>query len=230
MTRRNEIEKNLESFKKLESNIIVVTKKFPIDDIKTLYALGQRDFGENRVSELVEKYKDLSPQGFSEVRWHFIGHLQRNKVRDLFTKAPPWAIHSVDSIRLVDELMNQAEHLPQGAQVRIFLQFQVIKEESKGGFRSVSSLRDALKKLEGHERLLPIGLMGMAPLESGPQQQAVSAHSTFSKLRELRDDLKIDWPFLKELSMGMSGDYKVALDEGSDWLRIGQAILGERSQ
>jgi pyridoxal phosphate enzyme (YggS family) len=190
--------------------LIGVTKGFPADVVAAAYAAGLCDFGENRVQEAAPKIEALAAQGIAP-RWHLIGHLQTNKARiatELFA-----ILHSVDSLRLAQALSRRAsERLP------ILLEVNVAQEATKFGFdpKEVASALSAIRPLP-HLDLL--GLMTVAPAFDDPE----SARPVFRRLRELRDDLG-----LRELSMGMTNDFEVAIEEGATMIRVGRAIFGER--
>lgn len=189
--------------------IITVTKTQPYSTIEAAFEAGLTHFGENRVQEAQEKINKLS---HIDPTWHLIGHLQTNKVKlaiQLFD-----IIHSVDSIRLAEVISRQTEK-----EIKILLQVNVIGEETKGGF-STAELPQALKYIDKLANLKVEGLMTIAPWVTNAQE----VRPIFKCLRELRDDLA-----LKHLSMGMTNDYEVAIEEGATMIRIGRAILGVRS-
>ena len=196
--------------------LVAVSKTKPLEAIQEVYALGMRDFGENRAVELVEKAKALP----DDIRWHAIGHLQRNKASLV---APISSlIHSVDSIKLYDELSKHS-----GEKLDVLIQIHIADEQNKHGFSAV----DFKKILDaGDDFLSPNikirGLMGMATFTDNNSQ----IMSEFKALRTLFDD--ISPTFGKDfdtLSMGMSGDWKIAIDEGSTLIRVGSAIFGSRN-
>jgi len=199
--------------------LVAVSKKRPTADIMALYELGHRDFGENRVAELVEKHAALP----KDIRWHFIGHLQRNKVRAI---APfIHLIHAVDSERLLREIDKQARAAERV--IPVLLQFHVAREESKYGLdragadELLASLRD---RPVTHARIA--GLMGMATYTDDREQVS----NEFQQLADLHahykaGDLGADAGY-KELSMGMSGDYPLALERGSTLVRVGSLLFG----
>ncbi len=199
-------------------NLIAVSKIKPIDKIKEAYDIGVRDFGENRVKELLEKKKELP----EDIRWHLIGHLQSNKVKQVI--ANTFLIHSIDSINISDVIDYEAKK--QNIVVNGLLEINVAKEESKFGF----IYEDLLKKIERfgfYKNLKILGLMTVAPfVENGEENREV-----FSKLRQFSVDIEsknVDNVSIKYLSMGMSGDYKVAVEEGANFIRVGTDIFGSR--
>lgn len=194
--------------------VVAVTKTVGIEDIRSAYEVGICDFGENRVQEFLGKY-GLFPQA----RWHFIGTLQTNKVKDVVGRAH--LIHSVDSLRLLAEISRRACE----AEVvqDVLLQVNVSGEQSKHGFEP-DELRDALVEASRMSGLRVRGLMTMAPF-SRPED----VRWVFRDLKELRDSLRempLNGVELDELSMGMSNDYRIAVEEGATIVRVGRAIFG----
>ena len=220
-----DIKYNIKSFKDklspLQCKLVAVSKRKPLEDILEAYEAGQFDFGENQVQELVSKVPDLP----SDIRWHMIGHLQRNKVKYL---APfVHLIHSVDSIRLLAEIEKQAAKVERN--IPCLLQVHIAKEESKFGFSKeevISIMHDNL--LQSLERTKIIGLMGMATNTDNTNQ----VKQEFQELKSLFDSLnEMDLPTsvkMQELSMGMTSDYELALEMGSTMIRVGSAIFGPR--
>ncbi len=197
-----------------EITIIGVTKTVGIEVIGHAITAGIRDFGENRVQEFLGKYGL-----FPDMNWHFIGTLQTNKVKDVVGKA--CLIHSVDSIRLLDTIDRKAGEI--GVVQPVLLEVNVAAEQSKHGF-SPDEVADALLEACRSENVLVRGLMTMAPYARPEQVRWV-----FRELRELRDSLKaspLDGVELDELSMGMTNDYRVAVEEGATMVRVGRAIFG----
>ncbi len=197
--------------------LIAVSKTIPVAAIREAVAAGQRVFGESRQQEAEPKLVALP----ATLDWHFIGRVQRNKVRKLL---PAFGvIHAVDSLRLaahIDEVAAEGGLFP-----KIFLQVNVAGEASKGGFEP-ATLRAEMEALLRLPRLEIQGLMTIPP--AGPD--AESARQWFVKLRELRDELERDCGVtLPALSMGMSGDYEVAIEEGATHVRVGSAIFGHRA-
>jgi PLP dependent protein len=202
--------------------LIAVSKTKPVSILKEAYEAGIRDFGENKVQELVEKQLEMP----KDIRWHMIGHLQRNKVKYI---APfVYMIHAVDSLRLLQEIDKQAEK--NGRIISCLLQIHIAIEDTKFGFNE-EELEFLLSSEEIHQlKHIEInGLMGMATFTENEKQirsEFSMLKATFEKLRkrDLPDNFN-----LKELSMGMSGDYLIAQEEGSTMVRIGTAIFGERN-
>ncbi|RAV98776.1 YggS family pyridoxal phosphate-dependent enzyme [Pseudochryseolinea flava] len=203
-------------------NLIAVSKTQPISAIQEAYDAGQRVFGENKVQELVPKFEALP----KDIQWHMIGHLQSNKVKYI---APfvHW-IHAVDSVKLLDEINKQANKAQRV--IACLLQVHIATEETKFGF-SADEIRSLLLEptFEKYKHIKIHGLMGMATFTDNHDQ----VRREFKSLRKIFDDLKtLSLPAnvdLKELSMGMSGDYKIAIEEGSTMIRIGTALFGERN-
>lgn len=191
--------------------LIAVTKTVGADEVKRAVALGLKDFGENRVQEAAAKV-----ERFSHVNWHFIGHLQSNKVKNVL----PFymMIHSLDRISLAEELQKQALRLD--INVNVLVQVNVSGEQSKFGL-APARLPAFLMKLYAFNRLMVKGLMTMAPFVEDPEE----ARPYFTRLRLLRDQNATPERGLKELSMGMTNDYIVAVEEGATMVRIGSALF-----
>ncbi|PSL07922.1 YggS family pyridoxal phosphate-dependent enzyme [Cecembia rubra] len=202
--------------------LIAVSKTHPASSIREIYDLGHRDFGENKVQELTDKAAQL-PQ---DIRWHMIGHLQRNKVKYI---APfVFLIHGVDSLKLLQEIDKQAEK--NNRIISCLLQVHIAEEESKFGF-SEEELMDLIhsEELKALNNIKIIGLMGMATYTENVakvRKEFAGLKSLFEKLKALDLSGNVD---MKVLSMGMSGDYLIAQEEGSTMVRIGSAIFGERN-
>ena len=190
--------------------LIAVSKTKSVEMIKEVYDLGVRDFGENKVQELLSKMDKLP----SDIRWHMIGHLQSNKVKDIVGKV--YMIHSVDSIKLAKEIEKNA--LKKDVIVKILCEINIASEESKYGF-SVDEVDYAIKEIKKMKNIELCGLMCVAPYQENPEEN----RKYFIKMKELKSKYNLDI-----LSEGMSNDYKIALDEGSNYIRIGTLIFGER--
>lgn len=201
-----------------EVTLIAVSKTKPVEMLKDAYDAGARDFGENKVQELLEKIPAMP----RDVRWHMIGHLQRNKVKSIVGKV--FMIHSVDSLRLAEEISKEA--VRQQVTVRILLEVNVAGEESKFG----ATVQEALALVENVAKLPGIrieGLMTIAPYVEDPEEN----RPFFKKLKHLSVDINsknIDNVSMNVLSMGMTGDYSTAVEEGSTYVRIGTGIFGHR--
>lgn len=203
-----------------KQNLLIVSKNRSIDDIKAYYELGHRHFGENRVQELLIKSQEL--EGCCpDICWHMIGHLQTNKIKDLFKVKNLYAIHSVDTLKLLEQLLKFEERL--GKEVKIFLQFNTSREEEKSGFEKIAELEEAIELFK-HSLFLKLwGLMTMGALRV--ENQLISAQSCFEELVQIKQNLDRKYSLHLELSMGMSQDYQVALSCGSNWLRLGTMMF-----
>lgn len=198
--------------------LIAVSKTMGIPLIKEAILAGQKLFGENRVQEAMEKIKEIG----REVRWHMIGHLQKNKVKYIFDHFD--MVHSVDSLSLAKEIDKSGEK--HGRVMDILVQVNISGEETKFGAEASETIK-LIKEMAGYEHISIKGLMTMPPFFGNPEE----ARPYFAKLRELRDEIEkegIERVSMKELSMGMSGDYEVAVEEGATMVRVGTAIFGER--
>ena len=197
--------------------LVAVSKTRPVEEIQELYDLGQRDFGENYVQEMKEKHALLPP----DIRWHFIGHLQRNKVKNII----PFVhlIQSVDSLKLLDEINKQAEK--QNRTVNCLLQVHIAREETKFGFdkEELSELMISNNGIMQQFQNVKIkGLMGMATLTNDMS----IVRSEFRYLKMIFEKI---FNQISILSFGMTADYKIAIEEGSRMVRIGSLIFGERN-
>lgn len=203
------------------ARLVAVSKKKPDEAVLELYAQGQRDFGENRVQDFTDRQERLP----RDIRWHFIGHLQSKKVKDI---APFVAlIHSVDSGKLLEEINKRAAE--NGRVIDCLLQFKIAREESKYGLgyqEGVELLQSPVFSTLRHVRI--IGVMGMATFTD---DEAV-VRAEFQRLKSIFNDLKQQFfaadPAFREISMGMSDDYPIALEEGSTMVRIGSLLFGPR--
>lgn len=213
------IKNNLEKItNKLPENVqlVAVSKTQSIEAIQTLYQAGQRHFGENRVQELTEKQIQLP----NDIHWHLIGHLQRNKVKYI---APfVHLIHSVDSESLLKEINKQAQRNQRI--ISCLLQIYIAQEESKHGLDKEEALSILNVYKEKYPNVKIVGLMGMATFTENTEQ----IRSEFKYLKSLFDEFQSQDASLNILSMGMSGDYQIAIEEGSNLVRIGSSIFGER--
>jgi len=196
-----------------EIRLVAVTKTVGTEEARALWELGQRDLGENRPQELLRKQQALED---IDVRWHMIGHLQRNKVNKLAGRIA--LLHSLDSLRLAEALERAAARI--GKPVDALLQVNVSGEATKGGF-APDELEEILQALTRLEHVRPCGLMTMAPLVEDPEQ----TRPVFRALREIRDRHREKVPGLVHLSMGMTQDFEVAIEEGADLVRIGTALF-----
>ena len=203
--------------------IVAVSKLKSADDILKAYNAGQKIFGENRVQELFKKYNSLP----RDIEWHFIGHLQSNKVRRIASFVN--MIHSVDSFRLLQVIDREAAKA--GRIIDCLLQFYIATEETKYGF----NLSEVLEMLESEDfqklkNIRICGVMGMASFIDDDDQIRREFMYLSECFRRLKDEFFSGDDAFKELSMGMSGDYKIALEEGSTIVRLGSTIFGSRYQ
>ncbi len=209
---------NTENFKSLtavlndKAVLVAVSKTKPAEDIQALYDLGQRDFGENYVQELVDKAAALP----EDIRWHFIGHLQSNKVK--FVVPFVYLIHGVDSLGLLKEINKEAAKI--NKVVSCLLQVHIAKEETKFGL-GADEVVTVINAAAAFKNVTITGLMGMASF-SDDKQMVKAEFETLYQLYKGYPDFTI-------LSMGMSGDYTIALEEGSTMVRIGSMLFGERN-
>lgn len=202
---KNEIPKNV--------TLVAVSKTKPISDIKILYQDGHKIFGENKVQELLEKYEKLP----KDIEWHMIGHLQRNKVKYI---APFVSlIHSIDTIKLLKEINKRAKENKRT--INGLLQVHIAKESSKFGF-SNDEINSILLESSDYKNVNIIGLMGMATFTNNQEQIKEEFDALQSIFLKNQENLSV-------LSMGMSGDYKIAIEHGSNMIRIGSTIFGNRN-
>lgn len=210
----NEIKKNLPN----DITLVAVSKTKPIEDLKIAYGLGQRDFGENKVQELIDKEESLP----NDIRWHFIGNLQTNKVKYLVGKV--YLIHSLSSIKLLKKI--EDEFSKKNTTANLLIQINIGKEESKGGIFE-ENLNDFILEIEKCKSIKVKGLMAIIPKGNIEENRYY-----FKKMKNIYDDLskKIYKNITMEvLSMGMTHDFKIALEEGSNLVRIGEGIFGKRN-
>lgn len=202
--------------------LVAVSKFHPTEAIEEAYAAGQRVFGESRMQELVAKYEALP----KDIQWHFIGHLQTNKVRHILPCVS--LIESIDSPRLLREVNKQAAET--GRTVDVLLQLHIAQEETKFGF-DCAECREFLA--EGSWRELTAvricGVMGMASNTDNLKQVQHEFATLHAFFQEIKTDFFADRTYFKEVSMGMSHDYKLAIAEGSTLVRVGSKIFGERN-
>lgn len=216
------LETVIKSFPNPDCKLIAVSKTKPIEDLREAYEAGIRDFGENKVQEIQAKQPEMP----ADTRWHMIGHLQSNKIKYI---APfVHLIHGVDSFKLLLEINKQGKKI--NREIPVLLQIHIAEEESKFGFDR-AELEEMLNSPEfgalAHVRIL--GLMGMATFTENQDQIRKEFRGLKSLFEELKSRKLSEFVELKELSMGMSGDYKIAQEEGSTMVRIGSAIFGSRS-
>jgi pyridoxal phosphate enzyme (YggS family) len=199
-----------------EIKLIAVSKYFDLDAILEAKNLGLSDFGENRAQELSLKFEKLG----NSVTWHFIGTLQKNKVK-YAVKAAEY-IHSVDSCELVDEINYRAAKLNKVQ--KILIEVKTSEEETKSGLETETGVLELVKKCSDKKNIMLLGLMTMAPLTDNEK----IIRKSFRDLRNLKNKINNKGYNLTELSMGMTSDFEIAIEEGATMLRIGSAIFGER--
>lgn len=199
--------------------LIAVSKTKPVEMLQEIYDCGCRDFGENKVQEIMDKYEKLP----NDIRWHMIGHLQTNKVKYIVDKV--YMIHSVDSIKLAKEISKEA--VKKNVTVKVLLEVNVAKEETKFGLLT-EEVPDFYKEVIDLPGLKVCGLMTIAPYVENSEEN----RQHFVNLKQLMVDIeseKTDNISVGELSMGMTGDYEVAIEEGATYVRVGTGIFGERN-
>ena len=201
-----------------EVTLVAVSKTKPVEMLEEVYGLGERNFGENKVQELTGKYEAMP----KDIHWHMIGHLQRNKVHQVIGKAV--LIHSVDSLRLAEQI--EADAARKGLDVDILLEVNVAREESKFGF-FLEETEEAARTISAFPHVHIKGLMTIAPFVENPEEN----REIFKKLYQFAVDIgrkNIDNVTMDVLSMGMTGDYQVAVEEGATMVRVGTGIFGAR--
>ena len=201
-----------------EVTLIAVSKTKPLSDIEELITYGEREFGENKVQELCAKYEVLP----KDLHWHMIGHLQRNKVKYLTDKVD--LIHSVDSLRLAEAISEDA--VKKGVNVNILIEVNVAEEDSKFGLKTEETEK-LVREIASLPNVSIQGLMTIAPYTAVPEEN----RPIFRTLKQLSVDIdskNIDNVSMNVLSMGMTGDYEVAIEEGATFVRVGTGIFGER--
>lgn len=201
-----------------EVTLIAVSKTKPVEMLQEAYEYGCRDFGENKVQELVEKYEVLP----KDIRWHMIGHLQRNKVKYIVDKV--YLIHSVDSLRLAEEISKEAGK--KNVCVNILVEVNVANEETKFG-TNCEEVKQLVRDIAQLSNIRVKGLMTIAPFVEDAEDNRIH----FQKLKKLAVDImeeNIDNISMEILSMGMTGDYSVAVSEGATYVRVGTGIFGVR--
>lgn len=220
-----QVEKNIEAACKKagrdrsEVILVAVSKTKPVSMLQEIYDEGIRDFGENKVQEIEAKYPELP----KDIRWHMIGHLQRNKVKHVIDKA--CLIHSVDSYRLAEEINIQAKK--KNLVVPILVEVNIADEESKFGISKEDAM-ELVKQISELENLRIQGLMTIAPFVEDPEEN----RTYFRGIKQLSVDIaskNIDNVSMNVLSMGMTGDYMVAIEEGATIVRVGTGIFGARN-
>lgn len=201
-----------------DCTLIAVSKTKPVEMLKEVYDAGCRDFGENKVQELIDKYAKMP----EDVKWHMIGHLQTNKVKYIVDKV--YMIHSVDSVKLARQISKEAEK--KQVNVPILLEVNLADEESKFGFQD-SEIMGAVEEIAQLPGIQLKGLMTVPPFVEDGEDNRIY----FAKLKQLSVDImnkNMDNVCMDILSMGMTSDYEVAVTEGATYVRVGSAIFGDR--
>ncbi|WP_314243126.1 YggS family pyridoxal phosphate-dependent enzyme [Empedobacter tilapiae] len=197
--------------------LVAVSKTKPVEDLQEAYEAGIRDFGENKIQEMCDKYEVLS----KDIRWHMIGHVQSNKVKYM---APfVYLIHGVDSLKLLKEINKQAEK--NNRVIDVLLQQFIADEETKFGLDKEEIQHIMQEEIQHLPNVRVVGLMGMATFTEDENQ----IREEFRSLKSNFDSLKSIYENISILSMGMSGDYQIAIEEGSTMVRIGSSIFGHRN-
>ncbi|MGL4739601.1 MAG: YggS family pyridoxal phosphate-dependent enzyme [Sarcina sp.] len=214
------IKDNIETLKKSipeDVELIAVSKTKPLEDLEIAYDLGIRDFGENKVQELCQKYENF----YKDVRWHLIGHLQKNKVKYIVGKVH--LIHSIDNVSLINEI--EKVFSKQNIIANGLIQINIGREQQKYGVLE-EDIYDIIKTIEQCKNLMIKGIMVIIPKGSDEENRFY-----FRKTKEIFDEIKVKQyknVKMEILSMGMSSDYQIAIEEGSNMIRVGQGIFGER--
>ena len=207
----NNIKEILKELNNTNTNLIAASKTQPTSIIQQAYDAGIKDFGENKVQELLTKIDKLP----KDIKWHMIGHLQTNKVKDLIDKV--YLIHSVDSVKLANVIDKCAKK--KNIKVNILLEINIANEDSKYGFKT-NEIEEAIKCIKDLSNINIQGFMCVAPNTNNPENNRIF----FKQMKELADTYNY-----KKLSMGMSNDYKIAIQEKSTYIRIGTKIFGNRN-
>ncbi len=202
-----------------EVTLIAVSKTKPVSDIMEAYEYGIREYGENKVQEMCDKYEVLG----KDIHWHLIGHLQRNKVKYIVDKA--FLIHSVDSLRLAEQISDECTK--KNVEANILVQVNVANEDTKFGLKQEETI-EMVKEISRFSNVHIKGLMTIAPFTENPEDNRIY----FRELKELSlkiKELELENVEMNELSMGMTGDYEVAIEEGATLVRVGTGIFGNRN-
>ena len=210
--------KNIKTEISSEVTLVAISKTKPNEDVMAAYETGHRIFGENKVQEMVEKWENLPKDN----QWHMVGHVQRNKVKYMVTFVD--LIHAVDSLKLLKEIEKQAKK--SNRTIQCLLQIKIAEEDTKYGInvdKAEEILQSEAFQKMSHVKI--VGLMGMATLTDNEEK----IRKEFSFLKDTFDELQKKQPSFTTLSMGMSGDYKIAIECGSNMIRVGSSIFGERN-
>lgn len=200
-----------------QTRLVAVTKMVDSQVNRQLFELGVRHFGENRPQGFKQKFAKLEDLR-DEIQWHFIGNLQSRQVKEIINDVD--YLHALDRLSLAKEIQKRAEN-----PVKCFLQVNVSGEESKSGFQP-EEVMDIIQELKNYDKIILVGMMTMAPIDSSDEE----LHTYFSRLREVQQsvsDLNICQAPSHELSMGMSQDYQIAIEEGATFIRVGRALFEE---
>lgn len=217
-----QIQKNLKEIKaklKRPTKLLAVSKTKPSEYIRIAFESGQLDFGENKVMELLEKSEDLSDLN---INWHFIGHLQSNKINHLLRVKNLVSIHSIDSEKLLRKILSKKPL----QKIGLFLQLNISGEQEKSGFLPNENLADLIKLILDSENYFLQGIMGIGKIRTESFRE--DAENGFLLLKNIKEKLDNDHDMELELSMGMSQDFEIAMEYGSNWVRIGSFIFGKR--
>ncbi len=210
--------KNIKTEISSKVTLVAISKTKPNEDVMAAYETGHRIFGENKVQEMVEKWENLP----KDIQWHMVGHVQRNKVKYMVTFVD--LIHAVDSLKLLKEIEKQAKK--SNRTIQCLLQIKIAEEDTKYGInvdKAEEILQSEAFQKMSHVKI--VGLMGMATLTDNEEK----IRKEFSFLKDTFDELQKKQPSFTTLSMGMSGDYKIAIECGSNMIRVGSSIFGERN-
>lgn len=214
-----------------QAKLLAVSKTKPVSDIIAAYESGQRDFGENKVQDLLEKATELQ-NTCPEIRWHFIGHLQSNKINQLLKTPGLCAIHSIDSLKLLNKLLTKplsksSSDNSSGEKIGLFLQINTSGESEKSGFESDDDIYEAVALTMQNDHFFLQGFMTIGRIRTENFEE--DARECFESLVRLKENCASKFKLSHlELSMGMTQDYAIALKSGTNWIRIGSAIFGER--
>lgn len=199
--------------------LIAVSKTKPLSDIEELMTYGVKEYGENKVQELTEKYDNVS----SPVNWHLIGHLQTNKVKYIVDKVK--LIHSVDSVHLAKEIEKEAAK--KNVVIDILIQVNIAHEDTKFGI-DANQIYDLINEIKNYSHVRVRGLMTIAPFVENPEDNRVHFRNLYQLLLDIKSK-NIDNVDMSILSMGMTNDYQIAIEEGATMVRVGTGIFGERN-
>lgn len=202
-----------------EVTLIAVSKTKPLSDIEELITYDVKEFGENKVQELTDKYESIS----AKVNWHLIGHLQTNKVKYIVDKA--CLIHSVDSVHLAEAINREA--VKRGVICSILIQVNIAKEDTKFGI-DAEEIYDFIDKIKALENIKVKGLMTIAPFVENAEDNRIHFRNLYQLLLDIKSK-NIDNIDMNILSMGMTNDYMIAIEEGATMVRVGTGIFGERN-